>query len=279
MNMFFKLFFLIFLLLANASCTTTVVDSSVSNWSSYESTLRAEGHVTNDNKEMLKTLLKNYGNYVFQAQPSSANAKDCLSCVGIVEHKAILDYFNDIVKRLDPTRFFVVIPVDTNDIFATALPGGYIIVSTGALRIAQSDSEAAGIIAIEMSHFALGHYKEKMNRTGGPDSRVLEKDHRLELMVRGLFQARNTKSQTFSAALDAVNTVKKAGYDPKQYYSYLTATKNIGTDQLNASHKTHSPLEEQKNSYKRALRQHHLSPAYSQKPINNYLRLWENLRN
>ncbi len=258
-----------------SSCTTTVVDSSLGDWNDFESTVRPPRPNAQE-KEMLKILLSNYGSYVFKAQPAESS-EGCLTCIGVITNAKILKHFDAIAQKLSPKRNFLIVPVETNDIFSTALPGGYILVSTGALRVAQSDAEAAGLIAMEMAHMDLGHYEDKMNKSSGGPSRVIAEELRTELKVRGLFQFRNTKKQTRAASEAAVAILYRAGIDAGHYYAYLTATQSLGSQQLDASNKTHSSVVDRKNAYKTALRYSKISPAYRRKPVSSYLRLWEEL--
>lgn len=53
-----------------------------------------------------------------------------------------------------PWRFRV---VDSNQINAFALPGGFVYVNRGLLRAARNDSELAGVLAHEITHITLRH--------------------------------------------------------------------------------------------------------------------------
>ena len=80
----------------------------------------------------------------------------------LVDDKAVLNYVNEIGQRLAKVsgrsdfdyKFYVVMDDDLN---AFALPGGKVFVNAGAIALAQSEAELAGLLAHELSHALLSH--------------------------------------------------------------------------------------------------------------------------
>ena len=70
----------------------------------------------------------------------------------------------DIVKHSDAKVPFVIKVVDTDEVNAFALPGGYFYVNKGLLLEADNESELAGVMAHEIAHVAARHATERMTK-------------------------------------------------------------------------------------------------------------------
>ncbi|MFI5059514.1 MAG: M48 family metalloprotease [Candidatus Acidiferrales bacterium] len=85
-----------------------------------------------------------------------------------VEDKAIQDYVNMVAQRI--ARFSdLKIPLhvsvlQSREINAFALPGGYLFIERGLLEAADDEAELAGVIAHEISHDVARHSKKLMKR-------------------------------------------------------------------------------------------------------------------
>ncbi len=79
----------------------------------------------------------------------------------IVEDPVIAEYVNrigqNIVNNSDAKVPFTIKVIDSDEVNAFALPGGYFYVNTGLIEIAQDEAELAGVMAHEIAHVAARH--------------------------------------------------------------------------------------------------------------------------
>jgi len=68
------------------------------------------------------------------------------------------------VKHSDAKVPFVIKVVDTDEINAFALPGGYFYVNKGLILEAENESELAGVMAHEIAHVTARHATERMTK-------------------------------------------------------------------------------------------------------------------
>lgn len=78
-----------------------------------------------------------------------------------LDNKAIQDYVNTVAQRLARNSDLLVplkvVVLDSKEVNAFALPGGFLFVQRGLLEAADDESELAGVLAHEMSHVAARH--------------------------------------------------------------------------------------------------------------------------
>lgn len=126
---------------------------------------------------------------------------------------------------------FTVTILDTPDVNAFALPGGYIYVTRGILALANDSSELAAVLAHEMAHVTLRHARARSNRTrtseivdrvitgvlgGSVDTDQTAARSRLSL-------AAFSQAQELSADKEGVKIAGQAGYDPHAAARFLGA--------------------------------------------------------
>lgn len=85
-----------------------------------------------------------------------------------LENKSIRDYVNTVAQRIAKSSDLK-IPLhmtilQSREINAFALPGGYLFIERGLLEAADDEAELAGVIAHEMSHCAARHANKLMQR-------------------------------------------------------------------------------------------------------------------
>lgn len=128
------------------------------------------------------------------------------------------------------TNFTVTI-LDTPDVNAFALPGGYIYVTRGILALANDSSELAAVLAHEIAHVTLRHARERNNRTR--TSEIVDR------VITGIFggdletdqtAARSrvslaafNQAQELAADKEGVIIAGQAGYDPHAAARFLAA--------------------------------------------------------
>ena len=144
----------------------------------------------------------------------------------------ITEYVNrigqNLVRNSDAKVPFVIKVIDSQEINAFALPGGYLYVNSGLLFAAEDEAELAGIMAHEIAHVAARHATRQMTRSEIFDLASLP------LIAFGggiVIAARETVgsltamkfSRNYEREADylAVEYAYKAGYDPRALISIL----------------------------------------------------------
>jgi predicted Zn-dependent protease len=86
----------------------------------------------------------------------------------LVEDPVVTEYVDrlgqEIVKHSDAKVPFVIKVVDTDEVNAFALPGGYFFVNKGLIIEAETEAELAGVMAHEISHVTARHATERMTK-------------------------------------------------------------------------------------------------------------------
>ena len=86
----------------------------------------------------------------------------------LVEDPVVTEYVDrlgqKIVKHSDAKVPFVFKVVDTDEVNAFALPGGYLYVNKGLILEADNESELAGVLAHEIAHVTARHATERMTK-------------------------------------------------------------------------------------------------------------------
>lgn len=182
-----------------------------------------------------------------QAIPAGTDPEDAV--IGLREHPRIVaayggEYNNrraevmveGIVTRLlqaanQPQNAFTVTILDSAQVNAFALPGGYIYVTRGILALANDSSELAAVLAHEIAHVTLRHARARTNR-----QRTSELVDQVITSVFGgdlatdqtaarsrLSLAAFTQSQELQADEEGVLIAGRAGYDPHAAGRFLAA--------------------------------------------------------
>lgn len=161
-----------------------------------------------------------------------------------VEHSAkmvtdpvVTEYVNrigqNLVRNSDAKVPFTIKVIDTGDINAFALPGGFFYVNSGLILAADNEAELAGVMAHEIGHVAACHVAREQTRSN------LANLASLPLiflpMGWGMYEAANAAmglgvplafmkfSRTFEAQADflGMEYMYKAGYDPQSFISFF----------------------------------------------------------
>ena len=130
-----------------------------------------------------------------------------------------------------PNSKFTVIILDTAEVNAFALPGGYIYVTRGILALANDESELAAVLAHEIAHVVLKHARARTNRikttqivdkvvTGvfGADPSTDQTSNKAKLSFAAFSQA-----QELAADKEGILIAGKAGFDPHAAARFLGA--------------------------------------------------------
>lgn len=119
--------------------------------------------------------------------------------------------------------------LDSEDVNAFALPGGYIYVTRGILALANDEAELAAVLAHEIAHLTLRHARERSNRERtskivdrvisgilGADPETDQSAARSKLSLAAFSQA-----QELAADKEGVKIAGQAGYDPHAAARFL----------------------------------------------------------
>ncbi len=86
-----------------------------------------------------------------------------------VEDPVVIQYIDrvgqEIVKNSDAKVPFVIRVVDTDEVNAFALPGGYFFVNKGLILESENEAELVGVMAHEIAHVAARHATERMTKS------------------------------------------------------------------------------------------------------------------
>jgi len=161
-----------------------------------------------------------------------------------VEHSAkmvtdpvVTEYINrigqNLVRNSDAKVPFTIKVIDTDDINAFALPGGFFYVNSGLILAADNEAELAGVMAHEIAHVAACHVAREQTR-----GNIVNLASIPLIFVPGgwgVYEASQAAlgigvpltfmkfSRTFEAQADflGMQYMYKAGYDPQSFISFF----------------------------------------------------------
>jgi predicted Zn-dependent protease len=161
-----------------------------------------------------------------------------------VEHSAkmvtdpvVTEYINrigqNLVRNSDAKVPFTIKVIDTDEINAFALPGGFFYVNSGLILAADNEAELAGVMAHEIGHVAACHVAREQTR-----SNIVNLASIPLIFVPGgwgVYEASQAAlsigvpltfmkfSRTFEAQADflGMEYMYKAGYDPQSFISFF----------------------------------------------------------
>ncbi|MET3899279.1 putative Zn-dependent protease [Devosia sp. UYZn731] len=136
-----------------------------------------------------------------------------------------------------PNAQFQVTILDSAEVNAFALPGGYIYVTRGILALASDTSELAAVLAHEISHVTLRHARARTNRTRTTEivDRVISgvfggeagADQAADRSKQSL--AAFSQNQELEADREGIKYAGKAGYDPQAAARFLGVMSRFAT--------------------------------------------------
>ncbi len=165
------------------------------------------------------------------------------SSARMIQDPEITEYVNrigqNLVRNSDAKVPFTIRVVDSDDINAFALPGGFFYVNTGLILAADNEAELAGVMAHEISHVVLRHATREMTRANYVSLSTVP----LMFVINswGLYEAVNAAmslalpvtfmkfSRDFEAQADyfGLQYMYKAGYDPQAFISFFEKIKAL----------------------------------------------------
>ncbi|HEV2387446.1 MAG TPA: M48 family metallopeptidase [Candidatus Acidoferrales bacterium] len=150
------------------------------------------------------------------------------------------DLTDRIVRNSDAKLPLRVEVIESNDVNAFALPGGYFFLDTGLILRTESEAELAGVIAHEVAHVAARHATREMTEEeiwnwmslpvllfGGPVSFTIQQSLNVAAPITFMEFSRRDERQADSLGLQYLY---KAGYDPEAFVSFFERAKQMEKD-------------------------------------------------
>lgn len=122
----------------------------------------------------------------------------------------------------NPNQTYRITILDSPNVNAFALPGGYLYITRGLLALANDSAELAAVIAHEMGHVTANHGVQRQQREADEVlaarvvSDVLEGDAAAKAaLIRGKLRlAQFSRNQELEADAIGIRSIGRAGYDP-----------------------------------------------------------------
>jgi predicted Zn-dependent protease len=163
--------------------------------------------------------------------------KQVIAQFGLYDDKSLQLYVNDIGQKLVSTlsdkefnKYFFKV-VDSSDINAFALPGGYIYVTRGILATVNSEAELAGILGHEIGHVTQHHGAKQIVRAIGAQilaigAAIANPQHAGEWLVVSsqMFNQINLgygRAAELESDAHGLVSAYQAGYDPRSMVDFL----------------------------------------------------------
>ena len=161
--------------------------------------------------------------------------------VKFVNDPVVVEYVNriaqNLVKNSDAKVPFTIKVIDSDEVNAMALPGGFMYVNSGLILTADDEAEMAGVIAHEISHVAAHHAVREQTRMnyaqlgtiplifiGGWTGYGIYEAAQIGIPVAFLQFSRGFESQ---ADFLGVQYMYRAGYDPQAFVTIFEKLENL----------------------------------------------------
>ena len=155
----------------------------------------------------------------------------------MVQDPAVTEYINrlcqNLVRNSDAKVPFTIKVIDTDELNAFALPGGFFYVNSGLILAADNEAELAGVMAHEIGHVAACHVAREQTRSNianlatiplifVPGGWAVYEGTQAALSI-GVPLTFMKFSRNFEAEADflGMEYMYKAGYDPQSFISFF----------------------------------------------------------
>jgi beta-barrel assembly-enhancing protease len=161
--------------------------------------------------------------------------------VKFVEDPVVVEYVNriaqNLVKNSDAKVPFTIKVIDSDEVNAMALPGGFMFVNSGLILTADDEAEMAGVIAHEISHVAAHHAVREQTRMNYAQLGTIPLIFIGGLTGYGIYEAAQigipltflSFSRSFEEQADflGVQYMYRAGYDPQAFVTIFEKLENL----------------------------------------------------
>jgi predicted Zn-dependent protease len=158
-----------------------------------------------------------------------------------VNDPVVNEYVNriaqNLVKNSDAKVPFTIKVIDSDEVNAMALPGGFMFVNSGLILTADDEAEMAGVIAHEISHVAAHHAVREQTRMNYAQLGTIPLIFIGGWAGYGIYEAAQIGipvtflqfSRAFEAQADflGVQYMYRAGYDPQSFVSIFEKLENL----------------------------------------------------
>jgi len=159
----------------------------------------------------------------------------------IVDDPVISEYVNrlgqNLVRNSDAKVPFTIKVIDSDEVNAFALPGGFFFVNSGLIMKAESEAELAGVMAHEIAHVAARHGTRQASRgtianymslplifMGGWAGYAIRQGANLAIPLTFLTFSRGFESE---ADLLGLQYMYKCGYDPTAFVDFFDKIQSL----------------------------------------------------
>jgi len=189
-----------------------------------------------------------------------AAAKELEASVTLVQDPVITEYVNrvgqNIVRNSDAKVPFTIKVIESDEINAVSLPGGFFYVNTGLILAADEEAELAGVMAHEIAHVTARHAAEQQQKAsllnmasiplmifgGGIPGMIIQQAAQIGVPITFLAFSRGAEEEADWLGLQYMYT---AGYDPGASVSFFEKlqARESAKHKVSGLFSTHPPTE------------------------------------
>ncbi|PKL42253.1 MAG: hypothetical protein CVV41_15880 [Candidatus Riflebacteria bacterium HGW-Riflebacteria-1] len=187
--------------------------------------------------------------------PGFSSDKAMLNRLGTVARNLIKQ-----VERKDLTWRFAVL--DTDEVNAFAAPGGYIYVTKGLMKMCQTESELAGVVAHEMGHVDKKHSVRQAEKSGLMTALVIgmglykktQKAAPIAAIAAYFANLKFSRDDEYEADACAVKYMHASGYNPQGLLTFFDKiNRDSKASKVTKYFSTHPPTTDRINAVKKQI--------------------------